>query len=239
MQVIARKSAGFTLIELLVVIAIIAVLIAILLPVTNTAREKSREARCIANMLQLDTALRAYKTDYGRYPFAPYYASGAGGGIYIGGWSALYPDYVSSKSPFRCPADPVTRRNQSDIPLNYCTYNGQIAATGATSAAAYWQFDTFTDSGNTRRRVCYNYFGFANDGWEHAYQSGTVYVPYWPDSLGAPLWLTDNGLKLRHYPRLMNRRAPGGDAETQNYAAWTAIVFNQGGQTASQWKMQK
>lgn len=60
---------GFTLIELLVVIAIVAILAAILFPVFITAKERGRQARCLANLRQLTLAVRAYADDNdGRTP---------------------------------------------------------------------------------------------------------------------------------------------------------------------------
>lgn len=53
-------SKGFTLIELLVVIAIIGVLASIVLASLNSARQKSRDARRIADIKQLQLALELY-----------------------------------------------------------------------------------------------------------------------------------------------------------------------------------
>ena len=56
----AKFGKGFTLIELLGVIAIIGLLASIVLASLNTARKKSRDARRIADVKQLQLALELY-----------------------------------------------------------------------------------------------------------------------------------------------------------------------------------
>ncbi|MBI2640463.1 MAG: prepilin-type N-terminal cleavage/methylation domain-containing protein [Candidatus Sungbacteria bacterium] len=55
-----NKSKGFTLIELLVVIAIIGVLASIVLASLNSARRKSRDARRITDIKQIQLALELF-----------------------------------------------------------------------------------------------------------------------------------------------------------------------------------
>ncbi len=70
-----KKSSGFTLIELLIVIAIIGVLATIVLASLNTARRKSRDARRVADLKQLQLALELYYDGVG----AGQYPDGTGG----------------------------------------------------------------------------------------------------------------------------------------------------------------
>jgi len=69
---VSKKSMpryqAFTLIEVLVVVAIIAILVAILLPALSRVREQAREAKCMANLKEMGTAMNTFAvTHRGRF----------------------------------------------------------------------------------------------------------------------------------------------------------------------------
>lgn len=62
------NKKGFTLIELLVVIAIIGLLSTLSVLALNSARARSRDAKRITDIKQIQTALEMYYNDAGYYP---------------------------------------------------------------------------------------------------------------------------------------------------------------------------
>ncbi len=70
-----RRSA-FTLIELLTVIAIIAILMGLLIPVLAIVKEQARKAEAKNDCLGIVAAVKAYHTEYGKYPVGGFSATG-------------------------------------------------------------------------------------------------------------------------------------------------------------------
>jgi prepilin-type N-terminal cleavage/methylation domain-containing protein len=62
------RQTAFTLVELLTVIAIIAVLMGLLFPALNSAKEAARKTQAKAAVTQIVTSVKAYYTEYGKYP---------------------------------------------------------------------------------------------------------------------------------------------------------------------------
>jgi general secretion pathway protein G len=88
-----KNQKGFTLIELLVVIAIIGLLASVVLLALNSARSKSRDAKRLADMRQMSTALELYYNDFGGYPTAA---------------ALLAPNYVAQLPTAPTPPDNAT-----------------------------------------------------------------------------------------------------------------------------------
>jgi prepilin-type N-terminal cleavage/methylation domain-containing protein len=193
------SRSGFTLVEMLVVISIIVVLVAILFPVIASARHKSRMVRCQTNLSALTQAMVDYKRQWHRYPPRPYYDTNVQ--MYIGGFSALYPEYLDTYEDLICPDDhTVIHASEEARDRRYCSYNGRIELAEDQSASGEdrWPFSVDSDTGN--QMITYNYHGYDDKGWDRD-------TPLTPSAASPtpPAWL-DRGWK--YYPRLMNIYAP-------------------------------
>ena len=70
------QKKGFTLIELLVVIAIIGILATLAVVALQNARKNARDAKRIADVRQMQTALELYFNDWQAYPTTTTVAAG-------------------------------------------------------------------------------------------------------------------------------------------------------------------
>jgi type II secretion system protein G len=110
-----KTQKGFTLIELLVVIAIIGLLASVVLLALNSARAKSRDAKRLADIRQMSTALELYYNENGGYPAAA---------------ASLAPNYIGALPTAPTPNDgPCTSGNN--------TYTYTTTGTGFGSPVVY------------------------------------------------------------------------------------------------------
>ncbi|RME29571.1 prepilin-type N-terminal cleavage/methylation domain-containing protein [Candidatus Parcubacteria bacterium] len=111
------RSPGFTLIELLVVIAIIGLLSSIVFASLNSARQKARIAKSLADLKELQKALEMYYADHRSYP------SSQGG---AGSWDGLYscwgdstPNWIPGLAPTYIARLPRSPNNSTGCGQNY------------------------------------------------------------------------------------------------------------------------
>lgn len=132
-----RQQKGFTLIELLVVIAIIGILSTLAVISLNNAREKSRDAKRISDIKQIQTALELYYNDNGGYPTTLIMT---GGGSLVSG-SVTYMGSVPSNPLPAGDTDPYSYTAYTTT--SYSIGFGLEGATGGLSAGDH----TATPSG--------------------------------------------------------------------------------------------
>jgi type II secretory pathway pseudopilin PulG len=122
----------------LVVIAIIALLASIILASLNTARIRSRDAKRVADIKQIQLALEVYYNDNSLYPANIYAASGG-----------ISPNYLPT-----VPTDPnyaISSATCSTAPTTAgCyLYSGLVPSGGGTTCAAFHLGATLEQSSNT------------------------------------------------------------------------------------------
>lgn len=137
------QRKGFTLIELLVVIAIIALLSTLAIVALNSARQKSRDAKRISDIKQVQTALELYHADHAAYPTQdPLVVMGSGGAGAMLDAAGLHAAAAASQPVYmgQIPSDP-----QNTAPLQY-TY----LCTGPTCQTYNLRFELEADTGALR-----------------------------------------------------------------------------------------
>ena len=93
-----KSSTGFTLIEIMVVIAIIALLASVVLVTLAAAKQKSRDAKRLADVRQLASAMELYFNDNTSFPAT---------------LGPLTPTYIKSLPTYPSPVDTPCIANNS------------------------------------------------------------------------------------------------------------------------------
>ena len=129
-----RARTGFTLIELLVVIAIIGILASIVVASLNTARKKSRDARRIADIKQMQLALELYYD--------------AGKGNDGAGTFASYPIATATLAPTYIPGVPKDPTGNNAYAYLAVDAAGAACAGATTACTSYRLGATLSDTSN-------------------------------------------------------------------------------------------
>lgn len=125
----ASGKSGFTLIELLVVIAIIALLASVVLVALNGARQKSRDAKRLADLNQFAKGLELYFNQNYTYPTLTV----SGPLTSLSGSPTLTPTYLATMPATVNPADGTcaTSGQGSNDYYYLANNNGNVASTYA------------------------------------------------------------------------------------------------------------
>lgn len=125
-----NNKKGFTLIELLVVIAIIGLLSTLAVVALNNARQKSRDAKRVADVKQVQTAMELYFNDQGGYPQRD------DGILGQGNWDCL----DSSADGFNAAGGCAGTVYMAQVPSNPTPLDGGTAGYNYQVAAAFGEY---------------------------------------------------------------------------------------------------
>ena len=129
MRVPQRGRKGFTLIELLVVIAIIGILSTLAVVALNSARQRSRDAKRVSDIRQIQTSLELGYAEIGGYPAAaaPIVLGSAGYDVMC----------VNGSSVFQGSSTGCTTMLMGLVPSNPTPNGADYLYTSATGSGTY------------------------------------------------------------------------------------------------------
>lgn len=158
------RSRGFTLIELLVVIAIIGLLSSVVLASLNSARQKGRDARRIADIKQLQTALELYYDQNGTYPIAT-------ANTVATNLSGLAPTYI--------PVLPADTNTATPYAYESLTSAGAACNGAGVTCPSYMLRATLETNHQVLSTSLTGNFGSGAAGGAPAYINGCVHTSVW------------------------------------------------------------
>ncbi len=193
-----KRKQGFTLIELLVVIAIIGILSTLAIVALGSARQKSRDAKRVADLNQISKALEMYFSDANSYPTVVTPGQplqSPSGTTYM----PVVPTNPSPRTDNSCPnSDYVYTYNGSGYTLLSClggptgslpagglvlSSNGPVSVGTTSGLVGYWNFDEGTGT------TVYDISGTGNTA---TLNNGPVWLS--PGANGSGSYLTFDGV---------------------------------------------
>ncbi|MDD4996233.1 MAG: type II secretion system protein [Patescibacteria group bacterium] len=117
-----KNKKGFTLIELLVVVAIMGLLSALAVVALNQARARARDARRVADIKQIQTALELYYLDNNEYPDIKVAGDNTIGGVCLDSDDGFATDACSGTTYMAVVPENPQPRADGDCPNTVYTY---------------------------------------------------------------------------------------------------------------------
>jgi len=148
-----KSKKAFTLIELLVVIAIIGLLATISVVALNNARAKARDAKRVADVKQVQTALELFFNDKGRYPTADEFNSGSIFSTTTGATTTYMAIIPAAASPADGSCSPTNNQYVYNASSDGTTYTLSYCLGGPTGSVASGS-NCATPAGITNGTAC-------------------------------------------------------------------------------------
>jgi general secretion pathway protein G len=154
-----KKQRGFTLIELLVVIAIIGLLSTLAVVALNNARTKSRDARRVSDIKQMQTALELFFNDNGGYPTQEGNLGATYTVLCTDGWQATAAGCTATNNTTymaQVPTNPTPDDNSTDsVEYSYAAADtGSVSDNSEYSITYYLAADTGGITGAQYNTAC-------------------------------------------------------------------------------------
>lgn len=129
-----KNIKGFTLIELLVVIAIIGLLSTLAVVALSSARQKSRDAKRVADVKQVQTSLELFFNDQGVYPAGTTITLGTTSAACLSSTNGFAATCAGTNYMVKLPSNPSPK---NDGPVGVCLTTTEYVYTQDATGASY------------------------------------------------------------------------------------------------------